>query len=431
MLDIQFIRAHPAIVKEAVKNKKINLDVDKLLQCDAERRDLILRLDNVRQRRNQIADTLSQTTTDREQLVQEGKGLKTEMKGLEENLGRVEQEYQSLLYLTPTIPSSDTPIGQDATSNLEIRKWGEIPVFDFKARDHIELARLNNWIDFERGVKVSGFRGYFLKGQGALLSLDLLLSVFHKIVEKGYTPIIPPTLVKEFTLWGTGHFPFGIGDNYEITNTAEQETAETMQERLLLAGTAEVGIGAYYGDEVLKEEDLPFKLVGFSPCFRREVGSYGRDTHGIYRIHEFMKVEQFIICKNDYEESERLHQELLANAEEIVQGLKIPYRVIQLCTGDMGAGKYKMFDIECWMPSRKGYGETHSCSNLGEWQARRLNIRYKTKSGDTQYVHTLNNTAIASPRILIPLMELNQDKEGKIRIPALLSHLDSLEPPRY
>lgn len=422
MLDIQFIRAHADIVKETVKNKNINLDVDRLLACDKERRDRILKLDSLRQRRNQIADTLSQTQNpapDREQLVQEGKGMKTEIKEFEEKLMQTEEEYKRLLYLTPTIPSSDTPIGKDETSNVEIRRWGEVKTFEFEPRDHIELARLNDWIDFERGVKTSGFRGYFLKGQGALLSLNLLLSVFQKIAKKGYTPILPPTLVKEFALWGIGHFPFGIGDNYEIANASEQETGETMKEKLFLAGTAEVGIGAYYANEVLKEKDIPLRFVGFSPCFRREVGSYGRDTRGIYRIHEFMKVEQFIICKNDYEESERMHQELLANAEEVVQELKIPYRVIQLCTGDMGAGKYKMFDIECWMPSRKGYGETHSCSNLGEWQARRLNIRYKTKSGDIQYVHTLNNTALASPRILIPLMELNQDKEGKIRISPL------------
>jgi seryl-tRNA synthetase len=244
--------------------------------------------------------------------------------------------------------------------------------------------------------------------------------VMETLRAKGYTPVIPPTLVKEWVLWGTGYFPFGAGDNYEIANVSEEQSGELMSDKLFLAGTAEVGIGGYHANEVLDEGQLPLKYVGFSPCFRREVGSYGRDTKGLYRIHEFFKIEQFIICKNDYAESDRLHQELMRNSEEILKALNVPYRVLQLCTGDMGAGKYKMFDLESWMPSRNSYGETHSASNLGEWQARRLNLRYKTKDGAVQYAHTLNNTAIASPRILISLMELNQKADGTIELPKVL-----------
>ncbi len=420
MLDIHFIRDHIELVKQTVKNKNIKLDIDHLLLLDEKRCALVFEIDQLRQKRNEMADVLQDASKRTPHLIEEGKQIKETIRVKETEHILVEQEFRKLMCLSPTIPSLDTPIGSDSTENTEVMRWGSIPVFDFKAKDHIELGKLNEWIDVERGVKVAGFRGYFLKNGAALAQIKLMSHVLSKLAATGYVPMIPPTLVKESTLWGTGYFPFGMGDNYEIANVSEEVSGELMKEKLFLAGTAEVGIGAYYSDEILNESQLPLKFVGFSPCFRREVGSYGRDTRGLYRIHEFMKIEQFVICKNDYVESEKYHQELLHNSENILQELNIPYRVIQLCTGDMGAGKYKMFDIESWMPSRNSYGETHSCSNMGEWQARRLNLRYRKQNGDVEYVHTLNNTAIASPRILISLMELNQDKDGNIHLPRML-----------
>jgi seryl-tRNA synthetase len=420
MLDINFIRNNIELVKETVINKNGALNVDLLLETDHKRRQLISEIGAFRAQRNEISEIMKDPAKRQENLTLQGKALKELITEKEKDLQKVDETFHQLMYLTPTIPSSDTPIGKDSGGNVEVKRFGEIPTFAFPPLDHIELGKKNHWIDIERGVKVAGFRGYFLKNEGALLQMRLMSYVFQKLAQKGYTPIIPPTLVKEAALWGTGYFPFGIGENYEIANVSEEESGKLMSDKLFLAGTAEVGIGAFFKDEILKEEELPLRFVGFSPCFRREVGSYGRDTKGLYRIHEFMKVEQFILCKNDYSISETLHQELLKNSEEILQELRIPYRVIQLCTGDMGIGKYKMFDIESWMPSRNAFGETHSCSNLGEWQARRLNIRYQAKGGTLQYVHTLNNTAIASPRILISIMEINQDNEGHILIPEVI-----------
>ena len=275
-------------------------------------------------------------------------------------------------------------------------------------------------IDLDRGVKTAGFRGYYLKNEAALMHIGLMNLALSKLVKAGFKPMIPPILVKESPLYGTGFFPFGAGDNYEIANVNEEASGKLMKDKLFLAGTAEVGIGAYHANEVFAQCQLRLLYDCFNSCFGREIGSYVRDTKGLYRIHYFLKVEQFVICQGDYKESEKWHQKLLALSEELMQDLDLPYRVLQMCTGEMGAGKYKMYDIETWMPSRNAYGETHSASNLGDWQARRLNIKYQDEEGKKHYVHTLNNTAIASPRILIAILELNQQADGSINIPKAL-----------
>ncbi|PIS32391.1 serine--tRNA ligase [Candidatus Peregrinibacteria bacterium CG08_land_8_20_14_0_20_41_10] len=421
MLDLKFIRENQALVQKTLEEKSIKLDLNKLLQLDQGKLQLIQKSEDLRKQRNENAEAVQKaggkpSTT----LTQAGQKLKVEIKTLEEQLKKIETELQELLYLTPTIPSDDTPRGKDDSGNVEIRRWGEPTQFDFPLKDHLELAKQHDLIDTERGVKVSGFRGYFLKNEAATLHLALMWYVFNKMVQAGFTPMIPPTLVREMALYGTGYFPAGRGDNYEIKNVNEEETGKLSEEGLFLAGTAEVGLGAYYANETLQEANLPLKMCGFSSCFRREIGSYGRDTRGIYRVHEFMKVEQFIICQNDYAVSEKWHQKLIQLSEGILQELELPHRVIQICTGDMGTGKYKMYDIETWMPSRNNYGETHSASNLGEWQARRLNLKYQTKAGKREFVHTLNNTALASPRILIAILENNQQKDGSILIPKVL-----------
>jgi len=264
-------------------------------------------------------------------------------------------------------------------------------------------------LDIPRGVKLAGTRSYFLKGDGALLEMATLKYTLDKLVSKGFTPFLVPHLVTDFAMTGTSYFPGG-----------EEQAYRVEKDNVNLIGTSEVSVTAYHSGEILKEEELPKKYTGYSPCYRREAGTYGKDTHGLYRIHQFQKVEQVILCKNDPEESKKMHEMLLKNAEEVLQDLKLPYRVVAVCTGDMGQGQYYKNDIETWMPSRDSYGETHSCSTFHEFQSRRLNMRYKDKDGKIHFCHTLNNTCIASPRILIPILEIYQQKDGTVKIPEVL-----------
>lgn len=403
MLDINFIKDNLDLCKTAAKNKNREVEWGKLLSLDETRRKLIISVEDLRAQRNEISRKPI------EQARVEGKQIKESLKGLEEELRRVEEELQILLLTVPNVPDKSAPVGKDSSGNVEVKKWGDMPVFDFTPKDHIALARINDLVDFERGAKVGGFRAYFLKNEAVLMEMGILWYTMRKLVTKGYIPLMAPSLVKEFTLFGNGQFPWGRDEVYHFE-----------KDDVYLAGTAEVPVTAYYSDEILKEEDLPKKFVAFSPCFRREAGSYGKDTKGLYRLHQFNKVEQLIISTNDSGKSLTLLEELLANAEEILQDLKLPYRVISMCTGDMGEPQVKKYDIEAWMPSRNSYGETMSDSFMGDFQARRLKIRYRTKDGKTQFCHTLNNTAIASPRILIPILENYQQKDGSIRVPKVL-----------
>lgn len=403
MLDINFIKENLDLCKTAAKNKNREVEWGKLLSLDETRRKLIISVEDLRAQRNEISRKPI------EQARVEGKQIKESLKGLEEELRRVEEELQILLLTVPNVPDKSAPVGKDSSGNVEVKKWGDMPVFDFTPKDHIALARINDLVDFERGAKVGGFRAYFLKNEAVLMEMGILWYTMRKLVTKGYIPLMAPSLVKEFTLFGNGQFPWGRDEVYHFE-----------KDDVYLAGTAEVPVTAYYSDEILKEEDLPKKFVAFSPCFRREAGSYGKDTKGLYRLHQFNKVEQLIISTNDSGKSLTLLEELLANAEEILQDLKLPYRVISMCTGDIGEPQVKKYDIEAWMPSRNAYGETMSDSFMGDFQARRLKIRYRTKDGKTQFCHTLNNTAIASPRILIPIFENYQQKDGSILVPKVL-----------
>jgi len=403
MLDINFIRENLDTCKAAAINKNRVVDWDKLLSLDETRRKLTKSVDDLRAKRNEIS------TKQTEDARAEGRQLKESLKGLEEELRAVENEFQTVLYTVPNVPDKSVPIGKDSSGNVEIRKWGKEPVFDFAIKDHIELARKLDLIDFDRGIKVGGFRAYFSKNEAVLLEMGLLLYAMQKLVSKGFTPLLSPSLVKEFTLFGNGQLPWGRDEVYHFE-----------KDDMYLAGTAEVPVTAYHSDEILSESDLPKKFVAFSPCFRREAGSYGKDTKGVYRVHQFNKIEQVIISTADSSKSLTLLEELLANAEEILQDLKLPYRVLSMCTGDMGEPQVKKYDIETWMPSRRGYGETMSDSFMGDFQARRLKIRYRTKDGKIQFCHTLNNTAIAFPRILIPILENYQQKDGSIRVPDVL-----------
>jgi len=415
MLDINFIRENQEVVKQAIKDKEIDLDLSELLVLDEQRRNLIAKGDELRKRSNEIADTVPKASDEKKkQLIDEGKKVKAEVLEIETKKKTVEDDWQRLMYLVPNIPSPDTPIGGEADFKV-IDEWGKVSKFDFTIKDHIELGKALDIIDLERGVKVAGFRGYFLKNEGVLLHFGVLMLALKKMIAKGFLPMVTPTLVREEVLYGSGHFPGERREIYEV-----EEAGDKDKELKFLAGTAEPSLLAYHLGETLKEKDLPVKLCGISPCYRREVGGYGKDTKGVYRIHEFMKVEQVVLAKNDVGESEKIFQEMNENARELLRELALPHRVIQIASGDMGLGKYKMFDIETWMPGRQGYGETHSNSNLTDWQARRLDIKYRDKFNKNQYVHTLNNTVIASPRILIAILENNQQKDGSVLVPEAL-----------
>jgi seryl-tRNA synthetase len=403
MLDIKFIRDNLDLCKKAAINKNRQVDWDVLLALDEKRRTLIVALEALRQDRNKI----SQERTEAAQI--KGKELKDKLKQHEDDLRECESQLNQIMLTVPNIPDPSSPIGKDSSGNVEVKKWGMIPKFDFQPKDHIDLAKSLDIIDFERGVKVGGFRAYFLKNEGALLEMAIISYALKKLVKKGYIPLTAPSMTKEFTFFGNGQFPWGKEEVYRLE-----------KDDIYLAGTAEVPVTAYYSNEVLLEKDLPHKFVAYSSCFRREIGSYGKDLKGIYRVHQFSKIEQVIISKNDLNNSFTLHEELLANAEEILQDFGLPYRVLNMCTGDMGEPQIKKYDIETWMPGRNEYGETMSNSVMGDYQARRLKIRYKTKDGKTEYCHTLNNTAIASPRILIPILENYQQADGSVKVPEAL-----------
>lgn len=404
MLSLDYIRQNKQKVLDAAKNKNRQVDVDKILTLDDEKKELIHKIQKLREERNVLA---KQKVDDK--LKSRGREIKEELKKLEENLRNAQVHLDELVQFIPNVPLDEVPIGKDATANKETKKWGTIPKFDFIPKSHIDLGLALDLIDLERGTKVSGFRGYFLKNEGAVLQLAILFYVFTKLVKKSYTPIIAPAIVKGFTLFGSGQFPWG-----------EQEVYKLNDEDAYLAGTAEVPTTAYYSNETLNEKDLPKKFVAFSPCFRREAGTYGKDTKGLYRLHEFWKVEQVIVCQNDLEIAKQLHEELKKNTEEIIEELGIPYRVMLMATGDMGEPQIKKYDTEIWMPYRQGYGEIASNSIMGDFQARRLKIKYRKKNGDIEYCFTLNDTAIPSPRVLIAILENYQQKDGSVKIPKVL-----------
>lgn len=418
MLDINYIRENKELVKKAALDKGVEIDIEALLEVDKKRRELIAKVDELRQQRNAAA---------KEKDIEKGKQVKSELSTLEDQLRGEEERYKHLMLAVPNIPAEDSPVGLSSDANLELSKWGEIPKFNFKTRDHLEIGKLLDIIDTEAGVKVSGFRGYFLKNEGAVLHLAVLNYAFDKIVEQGFAPMISPTLVHEQALIGSGHIPFNKDNIYQISNPGKLESGEEVKNPLFLTGTSEPSLLAYYLDTTLSEEELPIKVCAMTHCYRSEIGDYGRDTRGLFRVHEFDKVEQVIICKNSLEESEDWFKKMQQISEDILQELGLPYHVIATSTGDMGAGKYRMNDIETWMPSRDKYGETHSNSNLTDWQARRLNLKFKKthpskggKQGETFYCYTLNNTVIASPRILIALLENFQQEDGSVKIPEVL-----------
>lgn len=414
MLDLAFIRSNPDAVKEAARLKNNPIDIDALLALDRHVLTVQHEIEEMRTQQNLLSKRVQEATKEknaelRNALIAEGKQLSAQIKDKEPLLTALQEERYQLLLLVPNIPDPSAPVGKDENDNVPIRYWGDKTIFDFQPLDHYDLMQRLDLIDIERAVKVAGSRSYVLKGDAARLELALMNFAMDRIARKGFTPLIVPAMAREYCFIGNGQFPKGRDQVYAIEG-----------EDTFLVGTSEVAITGMYKDEILKVEELPLTFVGFCPCFRQEAGTYGKDTRGVFRIHQFSKVEQYVICKADHATSVQWFEQLIHNAEELVQALELPYRVVNVCTGDMGDGKVGMYDLECWVPSEGRYRETHSCSYFHDWQARRANIRYRDEDGKVKFVHTLNNTAIASPRILIPLLETHQQADGSVRIPEVL-----------
>ncbi len=406
MLDKRFIRENPEKVKEAVRVKGIDLDVDELLDLDRHSRKLQHELDQKQAlRKSSASGTVGADEARRAYL----RNLNTEVKALREELAETTVKLNALMLLTPTIPWAGAPVGPDESANVTIRTYRTPPEFDFQPLDHVELLEKRGWADFTRARKVSGERAYALTGDMVLLERAVLSYALDLLRDKDFTLVSVPSLVREEALIGTGQFPAHREETYAIT-----------ADDLYLAGTAEVALVGFHSGEILDHKSLPIRYAGISPCFRREAGSAGRDVRGLLRVHQFEKVEQFVICAADGDESDRWHAELLGTAEQLLQGFGLAYEVVECSTGDMGAGKYRMNDINTWMPSLNTYRETHSCSSLHDWQARRANIRYRDADGTVRFAYTLNNTAVATPRILAALVENFQTSEAQVRVPAVL-----------
>ncbi|HSV26723.1 MAG TPA: serine--tRNA ligase, partial [Sedimentisphaerales bacterium] len=411
MVDIKDIRENPQRYRDGAKAKRFDVDIDSLLDIDARLRQVKGRLQDLVTEKNRIGKDIPRMAADEKTAaLAKLADLKSEEAKLNEAVAELQPRFDDLMLYVPQPPAAEVPYGEDDTQNVELRKWGEPRKFDFAPKDHIDLGQSLDIIDVERGVKLSGTRNYFLKGDGALLHWAVLRYAMDMMLSRGFTPMSVPLLMKDSAMRGTAYFPGG-----------EEQAYRMEKDELNLAGTAEVPLTAYHSGELLSENELPKKFVALSTCFRREAGAAGKDTRGLYRIHQFDKIEQVIVCRNDEAESIRWHHEILANAEAVLQGLNLPYRVVNVCSGDLGRGQVQKFDLETWMPSRNSYGETHSASRFHEFQSRRMNLRYKTSDGKRNlFCHTLNNTVIASPRALIPIIEQYQNSDGTITIPAAL-----------
>lgn len=409
MLDIKFIREHKDLIKEAVAKKRLSFDVEALLKTDDERLVVLQEVEMMRSRQNAVSlEIPNADSAKKEGLLAEMKELKEKLATKESELKEVMVGWHKQMIEVPNIPDASVPDGDDDSMNQEFKVVGDKPDFSFPPKAQYDLLNdLNLW-DSERGTKVAGFRGYFLKNDMALLSFAIWQYAMQFMTQKGYSPLLVPSLVRKETLLGTGYLPQGEEDLYKT------------QDSDYLAGTAEVSTMGYYLNEQIPDLTKPIKFVAFSPCFRREAGSHGKDTKGLIRVHEFYKVEQVILCEANHQLSVELHEELLANAEEFMQSLGVPYRVVVNCSGDLGLGQVKKYDIEAWVPSEQTYRETHSISYFHDFQTRRLNTKYKDSEGKSRFAHSLNGTLAATPRLLVSIIENYQQADGSIKVPTVL-----------
>lgn len=409
MLDINFIRDNKELVKEGARKKRIDFDIDRLISLDDKRRETLRLVEEKRAKQNKATQEIarSENPTGQAKAISEMKVLKAELQKEEEKLRKIMEEWQKIMLDVPNIPDMSVPEGNGEEDNVTIKEWGEKPNFSFEPKDHIELMKNLGMVDFERGVKVHGFRGYFLKDDGALLSWAIWNYAQDFFLKKNFTPFIAPAIVNKELLYGTGHLPGDADDLFET------------QDGQYLSGTAEIPMMAYHSEEILKKEELPKRYLAFSPCYRREAGSHGKDTKGLIRVHEFYKFEQLILCVADHTESEKFHEELNRNTEEFIESLGIPYRQISISTGDLKKAHVKSYDTELWVPVENTYREIASASYYHDYQTRRFNIRYNDGE-KRQYVHSLNATAIPTPRILVSLIENFQQEDGSIKVPEVL-----------
>jgi seryl-tRNA synthetase len=409
MLDIKFIQENTALVADAARKKRIKFDVDRLIEVDDKRRTLLAKVETKRQTQNEFNFQISQekNSTIKLDLVAKMKGLKDELKKEEEDLQLIMKEWRALMLAVPNIPDISVPEGNSEEENQELKKWGEIPKFDFPAKDHSELMLGLGMVDFERGTKAHGFRGYFLLGDGAKLNWAIWNYARDFFLKEGITEIMTPSIVRKEHFYGTGHLPNEVEDLFRT------------QDEDFLSGTAEVPLMAYHAEEILRKEELPKKFLAFSPCFRREAGSHGRDVKGLIRVHEFFKFEQLVLCEARHEESEKLHEELTERMEEFLESLDLPGRRTVVCGGELSASKVKQYEIELWVPAQNTYREIGSSSYYHDFQTRRFNTKYR--NGDKNiYAHSLNNTAAPTPRLLVAIVENNQEKDGSVRVPKVL-----------
>lgn len=409
MLDIKFIRENQELVQMAITKKRLALDLKSLITADDERLKFLRLVEEMRAKQNEASVKLpTADPKEKENILAEMKTLKKELASNEEKLKEIMKTWRALMLSVPNIPDVSVPDGASDADNVEIKKEGEIPKFSFTPKNHLELLALHDMADFERGVKIAGFRGYILKNDAALLSFSLWRFALDSLIKEGFTPMIVPSLLRPEGLLGTGYLPGGEEDLYKT------------QDGEYLSGTAEVATMAYYMDEIIDKEKLPLTFASFSPCFRREAGSHGKDAKGLYRVHEFYKIEQVVLVPASHEESVKWHEKLTKNAEDMISALGLPYRVVLNCGGDIGLGQVKKYDIEVWIPSEKRFGETHSSSYFHDFQSRRLNIRYRDDLGVLRFAHSLNNTMAATPRLLISVIENYQEEDGRIRVPDVL-----------
>lgn len=428
MVDIQYIRDNAEEVKKAAENKNIDLDVEMLLETDKARVKLLQEIEELNSLKNDVNDLMKEAKTpeDRQELIAKGKEIKLQLEIKEPQFVQIKKDFEALIIKVPTVPAEDVPVGKNEDANVEFGVWGEKPAFSFTPRTHLEIGKVLDILDMDRGAKVGGYRGYYLKNEGVLLVMGLMQYALQKMVSKGYTLMIPPTLVKEFALKGSGYFKGveydgSVDEVYQVATSDKDADGSASKDKKFLVGTAEPSLLAYYADEILKEEQLPMRLCGYSQCYRSEIGSYGKDTKGMYRVHEFMKVEQVVIAAADKTAADALQQEMVGISKEMHEELGLPYRQLSICTGDMSAGKYRAFDIEAWLPGMDRYGETGSASNFLDWQARRLNVKYTEKeTGAKKFVYMLNNTALPSPRVFIAILENYQQEDGSLKVPEVL-----------
>jgi len=413
MLALDFVRSNPEVVRRAIRDKGLGLDIGDLLALDTQVRALKTQIEAHRSERNSISAQFPTAAPEaKADLGRRAKEAGARIGALEAQLAGEEAALNALMLQLPGIPYEGAPVGPDESFNQVIRTVGELRKFDFDPLGHVALIEKNDWGDLSRVTQVSGSRTYCLKGALALLETKLMAWALEKIANAGFTPITVPAIAREQAFLNQGQFPAHKEETYELPN-----------DDLWLAGTAEVVLTSLHSGEIIEADKLPILYAGYSPCFRREAGSAGKDVRGLLRVHQFVKVEQYVICEADDAQSAQWHAQLLKLAETLLGELEIPYQVIETSTGDMGLGKYRMNDIESWVPSLGKYRETHSCSTLHDWQARRANIRYRGSDGKVRFAHTLNNTALASPRILVPLLENHQTEDGRVKLPKSIQQL--------